>query len=48
MTTEMVMSILDGIVLDHDDYTNATEDAVRAFVVQHDGTGLSKLILDST
>ena len=48
MTEDMVRDILDGIQLDHEDYTDATEQAVRALVARCGGVGLSKLILDST
>ena len=48
MTAAMVASILDGIELDHDDYSDATEHAVRDLVARYGGTGLSRVILDST
>ncbi|MEO1530513.1 MAG: hypothetical protein AAFX06_34425 [Planctomycetota bacterium] len=44
----MVTSILDGIELDHDDYSDVTEHAVRDLIAQYDGVGISKLILDAT
>ena len=47
MTAAMVTSILDVIELDHDDYSDATEHAVRDLVAQNRGVGLSRLILDS-
>ena len=42
MTTHLVRAILDGIVLDHEDYTDATESAVRELIAYSDGRGLSK------
>ena len=44
----MVASILDGIELDHDDYSDATAHAVRDPIAHYLGAGLSRLILDST
>ena len=48
MTAAMVASILDGIELDHDDYSDATEHAVRDLIARYNGTGISQLILVAT
>ena len=48
MTAAMVASILDGIELDHEDYSDVTEHAVRDLIAHYEGAGLSRLVLDVT
>ena len=48
MTAAMVTSILDGIELDHNDYSDTTEHAVRDLIARYGGVGISRLVLDAT
>ena len=48
MTRTMVVSFLNGIDIDHEDYSDETGLSVRKFVSLYRGVGLSRIVLDST